>query len=131
MHPAVAALLGVVEGLTEYLPVSSTGHLILVDHLLEMLGKWLATRGVENTLGAKNDGTDAFDIVIQLGAILAVLVHFRSLLGQRVVGLAQRDPLAIRLFSALAIGFVPTAITGVSAAACTSVRILCGPTDGR
>lgn len=113
MHPAIAALLGVVEGLTEYLPVSSTGHLILVDHLLEMLGKWLATRGVETSLGAKNDGTDAFDIVIQLGAILAVLVHFRSLLGQRVVGLARRDALAIRLFSALAIGFVPTAITGL------------------
>lgn len=113
MHPALAVLLGVIEGLTEYLPVSSTGHLILTSRLFDLLVEYLATRGVTTTMTLKGEGPDAFDIVIQLGAILAVLVHFRSLLSRRVAGLVSRDPLAIRLFSSLAVAFVPTAISGL------------------
>jgi undecaprenyl-diphosphatase len=91
----IAIVLGIVEGLTEYLPVSSTGHLILV-------GQWL---------GAVDEGAKSFDIVIQLGAILAVLVHYRALFAARLLGLLRRDPLAFRLFGALTIAFVPAAIT--------------------
>jgi undecaprenyl-diphosphatase len=112
MHPALAALLGVVEGLTEYLPVSSTGHLILTGRLLDMLVAWLAQRGVATDLKAHGAGADAFDIVIQLGAILAVLVHYRALLVTRLRGLVVRDEAAVRLFSSLVIAFVPTAIAG-------------------
>src|ERR1043165_3679874 len=90
MSPLVAALLGVVEGLTEYLPVSSTGHLILVGHFL----------------GETGDTAKSFEIVIQLGAILAVVVHYRALLGARIAGLFSRDPRSIALGTALdAVGF--------------------------
>ncbi|HVW27041.1 MAG TPA: undecaprenyl-diphosphate phosphatase [Polyangiaceae bacterium] len=91
-----AFVLGVVEGFTEYLPVSSTGHLVLVSHLL----------------GENGEGAKAFDIVIQLGAILAVVVHYRALLLERASGLFSRDPRAIALAVALAVGFLPAAVTG-------------------
>ncbi|HFZ0484311.1 TPA: undecaprenyl-diphosphate phosphatase [Citrobacter koseri] len=62
----VAAILGVVEGLTEFLPVSSTGHMIIVGHLL----------------GFEGDTAETFEVVIQLGSILAVVVMFwRRLFG--------------------------------------------------
>jgi undecaprenyl-diphosphatase len=93
----VAAVLGLVEGLTEYLPVSSTGHLVLVSHLL----------------GLHDETSKSFDIVIQLGAILAVLIHYRTLLAQRVSGLFQREPKAVTLFSALVAGFIPAAVVGL------------------
>ncbi len=97
MGPLNAALLGVVEGLTEYLPVSSTGHLILVGHYL----------------GQDGEGAKSFEIVIQLGAILAVLIHYRGLLGARARGLFQRDAAALQLGLALLCGFVPTAVAGL------------------
>jgi undecaprenyl-diphosphatase len=99
MSPITAAVLGLVEGLTEYLPVSSTGHLILVGKLL----------------GLEGEGSKSFEIVIQLGAILAVLVHYRKLLAERTAGLLQGKADAKRLFLALAIGFLPAAIVGLAA----------------
>jgi undecaprenyl-diphosphatase len=98
MDPFVAALLGVVEGVTEYLPVSSTGHLILAGRLLGMAG----------------EGDKSFEIVIQLGAILAVLVHYRSLLGKRLGQLVSREPEAMQLWSSLVIGFLPVAVLGLA-----------------
>ena len=83
----IALLLGVVEGLTEYLPVSSTGHLVLVARLL-------------------NRQAGSFEIVIQLGAIFAVVVHYRALLLEHLRG---RDT---RFFASLLVGFVPVAIIG-------------------
>lgn len=97
MHPLHAALLGLVEGITEYLPISSTGHLILVSRLF----------------GLEGEGADAFDVVIQLGAILAVVVHYRRLLFLRVVGLGKREKESLALFTALVVGFLPTAIVGL------------------
>ena len=92
----VAVVLGLVEGVTEYLPVSSTGHLILVGE----------------ALGARGSATASFEIVIQLGAILAVIVEYRALLAARVAGLVARRPEATSLLAALVIGFLPAAVLG-------------------
>lgn len=97
MNPLYAAILGIVEGITEYLPVSSTGHLILVSRVL----------------GLHGEGADAFDVVIQLGAILAVVVHYRRLLWQRTTGLMTMQKESVSLLVALLLGFVPTAVAGL------------------
>lgn len=97
MHPLVAAILGLVEGITEYLPISSTGHLILASRVLKQEG----------------EGADAFDVVIQLGAILAVVVHYRRLLAERTAGLFKRDAKSVQLLLGLVLGFLPTAVTGL------------------
>jgi undecaprenyl-diphosphatase len=94
----IAALLGFVEGVTEYLPVSSTGHLILVSHFL----------------GSDGEGSKSFDIVIQLGAILAVVIHYRALLTDLIKGLVVGRTEARNLFGALLLAFFPTALAGLA-----------------
>jgi undecaprenyl-diphosphatase len=93
---ASAVLLGIVEGLTEFLPISSTGHLILADRLLGL-------EGPESKL---------FDIVIQLGAILAVCWVYRERLFQAVIGLGSEPP-SQRFVANIVIAFLPAAIAGV------------------
>ncbi len=95
----IAILLGIVEGLTEYLPVSSTGHLVLAAHLL----------GLDDD----DPATQAFEIVVQLGAILAVVAHYRVLLAERLRGLFAADQASLRLLSAIAIAFTPAAVIGL------------------
>jgi len=95
----IAVLLGIVEGLTEFLPVSSTGHLVLIGH-------WLG-------LSDDDPATSSFEIVVQLGAILAVVAHYRVLLSQRVRGLFTGDAASRRLLGALVLAFAPTAVAGL------------------
>jgi undecaprenyl-diphosphatase len=99
MPVQIAILLGIVEGLTEFLPISSTGHLVLAAH-------WLG-------LDDDDPANKAFEIVVQLGAILAVLVHYRKLLGDRAKGLLAGDPRSQQLFAALGIAFAPAAVAGL------------------
>jgi undecaprenyl-diphosphatase len=88
-----AAALGVVEGLTEFLPVSSTGHLIVASHILDY-------------------GSPEFDIAIQLGAILALTWAYRERLVQLLVDTATRP--AARLFVLkVLVAFLPAAIVGL------------------
>src|SRR5262245_12516661 len=77
--PALAVILGIVEGLTEFLPVSSTGHLILVGHALGFTGDVAANA----------------EISIQLGAILAVIVFEREKIGRLLSG-AWREQKILR-----------------------------------
>jgi undecaprenyl-diphosphatase len=89
-----AGILGFVEGVTELLPVSSTGHLILVS-------TW---RGI--TPGA-------FEIVIQFGALLAVLVYYWKLILEHLRGLFRGAASSRRLLVALMLGFAPVAVAGL------------------
>ncbi|MFM0729314.1 undecaprenyl-diphosphate phosphatase [Paraburkholderia sediminicola] len=91
-----ALILGVVEGLTEFLPVSSTGHLIVVGSLLNFTDEHAKT----------------FDVVIQLGAILAVCWEFRRRIGSVVVGLPSR-PDARRFTLNVIIATIPAVVLGL------------------
>jgi undecaprenyl-diphosphatase len=92
-----AILLGIIEGLTELLPVSSTGHLILLSGLL----------------GHESEAAKSLDVVIQLGAVAAVAVYFRERLRNTFAGLLKRDEASVRLTGALLAAFVPTAVVGL------------------
>ena len=93
-----AAILGIVEGATEFLPISSTGHLVLAGDLLNFMTP--EKRGV-------------FDIAIQLGAILAVVWEYRTRFVNTFAGIG-RDPLANRLIINIVIAFLPLAILGLA-----------------
>jgi len=90
-------ILGIVEGITEYLPISSTGHLIITEHFL----------GIADDAGAKT-----FAIAIQLGAILAVLILYWKFLLQKLTSLSQKSS-SQRFFVNLFLSFLPAAIIGL------------------
>jgi undecaprenyl-diphosphatase len=90
-------LLGIVEGITEYLPVSSTGHLILATELLGFQAKQWAV----------------FNIAIQPGAILAILVLYWRTFLDVLTGLFRRDPAAIAFVRNLLVAFIPAVVIGL------------------
>ena len=92
-----AAVLGVVEGLTEFLPISSTGHLIIAGQLI----------------GYTGEKAKVFEIVIQSGAMLAVIWEYRERFARTFAGL-HRDPAAQRFAINLAIAFLPAALLGLA-----------------
>ena len=91
-----AAIMGVVEGLTEFLPISSTGHLILAGSLL----------------GLNDDKGKVFDIAIQTGAIVAVIIVYWQRLRDTVLQLPSQ-PQARRFVLNVAIGFLPAVVLGL------------------
>jgi undecaprenyl-diphosphatase len=99
-----ALLLGVIEGITEYLPVSSTGHLVVAQRLMGI--------GTATTPGAKA-AADAFAICIQGGAILAVLGLYLPRVMQMLRGVLGKDAEGLRLALVILIGFVPAAVLGL------------------
>jgi undecaprenyl-diphosphatase len=115
-----AVVLGVVEGITEYLPISSTGHLLLTnallgldstDPLLDEQGVPVLTQSGEPvTLKA---AADAYAIVIQGGAILAVLILYWSRVWQVVLGVLGLSPNGRRLARNLLVAFLPAAVLGL------------------
>ncbi|MBI0475963.1 undecaprenyl-diphosphate phosphatase [Sphingomonas sp. MA1305] len=97
MDLLTAILLGIVEGVTEFLPVSSTGHLILAGTLL----------------GVQDKGTATFDIVIQLGAILAVIVLYWRRFWGVAIGLFAGERRAIAFVRNVVLGFLPAMAIGL------------------
>ncbi len=105
-----AMILGVVEGLTEYLPVSSTGHLLLAGRLMGIgESRSASVEERQNT----QDAVDAYTICIQAGAIIAVLGLYFSRVKQMLRGLAGKDPDGSRLLANVAAGFIPAAVIGL------------------
>ena len=96
-----AALMGIVEGLTEFLPISSTGHLILADSLL----------GFARSTGA--DKAKVFEIAIQTGAIFAVILVYMQRVKDTLTGLFS-DPKAQRFALNVIIGFLPAVVMGLA-----------------
>ncbi|WP_425258103.1 undecaprenyl-diphosphate phosphatase [Rubrivivax sp. RP6-9] len=92
-----AAIMGVVEGLTEFLPISSTGHLILAGSLLDFTG----------------ETAKVFEIAIQTGAMFAVIWQYRERLARTVTGLTH-DPQAQRFALNVLIAFVPAVVLGLA-----------------
>ncbi|MDQ2878113.1 MAG: undecaprenyl-diphosphate phosphatase [Pseudomonadota bacterium] len=91
-------LLGIVEGITEFLPVSSTGHLILATKLLGYdAARW-----------------EVFNIVIQLGAILAIVVLYWRTFWAVIEGVLRRDATSIRFVRNLFVAFLPAAVIGLA-----------------
>src|SRR6476469_8089371 len=93
-----AVVLGIVEGVTEFLPISSTGHLLITARLLDL-----------PTEGKAGDAVKSYEIAIQFGAILAVLVLYWGRVREMFNGLIGRDEEGRRLVSVVAIAFVPAA----------------------
>jgi undecaprenyl-diphosphatase len=97
-----AVVLGLVEGLTEYLPISSTGHLIVTSRIL----------GLPDS-GKAGDALKSYEIAIQGGAILAVLVLYRHRFETMIDGLRNRSDEGRRLLVVLVTAFVPAAVLGL------------------
>ncbi len=92
----IAIILGIVEGVTEFLPVSSTGHLILATELL----------------GFDADKWAAFNVIIQLGAILAIVVLYWRTFWAVLEGMVKGNAVSRRFVRNILIGFLPSAILG-------------------
>ncbi len=98
-----AILLGLIEGITEYLPISSTGHLIVAQRLMH-----IGTLTETDKLAA-----DAFAICIQGGAILAVLGLYYKHVIRMIKGVLGQDPEGLKLAIAVIVGFLPAAVLGL------------------
>jgi len=102
MSAGQSVIFGVVEGLTEFLPVSSTGHLLLVERALGISGD-----------EASEQAIDTYMIVIQLGAILAVAWVYHEYLKRILLGLIGKDAGGRLLLRNLLIAFIPAALVGI------------------
>ena len=107
-----AAILGIVEGLTEYLPVSSTGHLLLAEKIMG-IGTDPSLTSVEAS--EQKDAIEAYIVCIQAGAIIAVLGLYFRRVRQIFAGLAGKDALGRRLVVNIIVGFLPAAVIGLLA----------------
>jgi len=102
MNIIQAVVLGLVEGITEYLPVSSTGHLIIAADMLGL-----------GESPAQQEAVDTFNIVVQGGAILAVIGLYFPRIVQMCKGLLGKDKAGLKLAMNIIVAFLPAAVLGV------------------
>jgi undecaprenyl-diphosphatase len=98
-----AIVLGLVEGITEYLPISSTGHLLVTARIL----------GLPTGSGPAGDAMKSYEIAIQAGAIVAVLGLYRHRFVTMIEGVTKRSEEGRHLLLALTVAFVPAAVIGI------------------
>lgn len=103
MEPWQAFLLGLIEGITEFLPVSSTGHLLVAQQIM----------GIGTDSHQAKVASDTFAICIQGGAILAVLGLYFKRVMRMVMGVCGKDPEGLKLAISVIVGFLPAAVIGV------------------
>ncbi|MBC7530241.1 MAG: undecaprenyl-diphosphate phosphatase [Oligoflexus sp.] len=98
-------ILGIVEGITEYLPVSSTGHLVVSSHLLGLSDS-------ANRTADQLSAIQAYEIVIQAGAILAVLFLYKKAILEIIAGILGKNPNGRKLFFNILIACIPALAVG-------------------
>ena len=107
LSPSQAAILGIVEGVTEYLPVSSTGHLVLAS-------EFMGLNDQTQTSASKIEAVKSFEIVIQFGAIIAVLFLYRRYVRDMILGSLGRSKVGLKLLINTMAAFIPTAIIALA-----------------
>ena len=128
LSTAEAVVLGLVEGITEFLPVSSTGHLIITNHFLGLederqltdsagLPRWIKPPTAEKPEGRPltvKAAADTFTVIIQIGGIAAVVVLYWSQLWSLALGVCGMDREGARLLRNIVIGVLPAAVFGLT-----------------
>jgi len=99
LNPIEAALLGVVQGLTEFFPVSSSGHLAMLQALF----------------GGRDEGALVFEVSVHVATLVAIVVFYRRRIGNLIVGLLNRDREAIEYVGKLVVATLPSVVIGLTA----------------
>lgn len=108
-----AVVLGLVEGVTEFLPISSTGHLVIANHALGLDSPTPVHTDAEGRVVTMKEAADTYAVVIQVGAIAAVAILYWSQLARVLAGLLGRDPAGLRLLRNLVLACLPPVVTAL------------------
>jgi undecaprenyl-diphosphatase len=109
-----ALVLGLVEGVTEFLPVSSTGHLVIANHALKLNSPAPVFTDKRGNVVTLKEAADTYAVVIQAGAIAAVAFLYWSQLSRILAGVAGRDPAGLRLLRNIVIACVPPVVVALT-----------------